>query len=335
MPRWLDKQGCPPFNAAPFPTAGSKIPLSNSGARHDGGDTASLAGGARPDALTVQGCGGPKSDVDGGSSDGSAAVECDRDQDCPKANLYLCINFECVPSCRTKEDCSDAVRGDEHKLPVSGSLGCQCEDFKCAGALCSEDSKCNPSTVCRSGACVAPPAAAAVSNCQVTPDLVIGREGTTAKFWVSAWNASNEPVVLKSGISWAPVGAVTTGSAMGSSATFTLGAATAGTAGVDAVEATVGTVKCRGKARILPALTGGNWRALVTDELTGRAITGATLVVSNPTTGAAVSTVAVVDGVASFASAVTPITATVFHADYGYLTIANYTPSGGADARDL
>ncbi len=286
-------------------------------------------------SLWVFGCGGGKPAVDGGTNDSGTANECTRDEDCPAANLFQCINFECVASCRTKTDCTDATR-KEHKLAqCSGALGCECEDFKCVGALCSDDSQCDSSTVCRNGACVTPPVAATVASCAITPDLVVGKTGTTQKFWVSAWNAAKEPVVVKTGITWAPVGGAVTGAGTGASATFTLGAATAGTAAVDAVEATIGTTKCTAKARILPALTGGNYRALVTDELTGRTIpNGGRLIASNATTGAAITTVDIVDGLATFTAAGASITVTAFHPDYGYLTIANYSGTG-ADAKDL
>ncbi len=274
------------------------------------------------------GCGKPAAVVDGGTP---GTNECTRDQDCPDPDLFQCSNFECVPSCRRKDDCSNAVRGTHQLSQCQGSLGCECEDFKCVGALCSEDSQCDPSTVCRNGQCVSPPAASSAARCQIAPDFVIGKTGTQVKLAVSA-STPTGPLVLKDGITWtALAGATLNGSGSGTTATFTLGASTTGAAEI--VEAKIGGISCKSKARILPALTSG-WRAVVTDELSGRAITGGKLVVSDPATGDTVSTVDITDGVATFTSTASPVTVTAFHADYGYLTIANYVPSG-PDARDL
>lgn len=288
-------------------------------------------------ALGLFACGGGNPTGDGGTGGGGGTSgDCIEDTDCPDPALFFCntTTSQCEPSCRSKDQCSRAVRG-EYALPFcDGALGCECDEGKCVGSLCSADSDCG-TQVCRNGACVPAPAATDVAKCQVTPDLVVLKPGAKAKFWVSAWNASNAPVVVKEGAMWsAPGGSPLTGSGTGGSAEFTASTET-GSTPVAAVEAAFGTVKCSAKALVLPAaVAAGEVAVAVTDELSGRPVANADVVLSNATTGAIIQQggadslktdsrgYAKLTGVPAGA-----INVSVFHSEYTYLTIANYSGS--------
>ncbi|MGV3620128.1 MAG: carboxypeptidase regulatory-like domain-containing protein, partial [Archangium sp.] len=189
-------------------------------------------------ALGLMACPPPTPGPDGGTGGGSQEG-CIDDTDCGDPTYFFCntVTAECEPSCRTNAQCNQRPAGAE--LPeCMGALGCQCDDAKCVGTLCSSDSECG-TQVCRNGACVTPPTAATVAKCEITPDLAVMRTGSTAKFYVSAWDASNNPVVVKEGATWTAVGTAVTGSGTGASASFTAGTAEV-TAATNAVQAAFG-----------------------------------------------------------------------------------------------
>lgn len=290
-------------------------------------------------ALTTLGlfaCGGNPSNTDGGTGGGGGSSgDCIEDIDCPDPQLFFCntTTSKCEPSCRVKEDCSAAVRGAFALDYCNGALGCECDEGKCVGSLCSSDSDCG-SQVCRNGACVAPPAASTVAKCAISPDLVVAKEGAKVKFWVSAWDASNKPVVVKEGATWtATSGSPLTGSGSGGSIEFTASTATTGTAAVDAVQAAFGSTTCTAKAIVLPAtLAAGEVAVAVIDELSGRPIANADVVLSN--TDGTIVQQAGADSVKTDARGYVKLTGapatfnvSAFHAEYSYLTIANYSGS--------
>ncbi len=276
----------------------------------------------------------PKTDAGTGGGGGTGG-QCLDDTDCPDPQLFFCntTTSKCEPSCRTKDDCSAARRG-QYSLPFcAGALGCQCDEGKCVGSLCSADSDCG-SLVCRSGSCVAAPAASTVATCRVTPDFVVLKSGAKAKFWASAWDASKAPVVVQGGATFsAPAGSPLTGSGTGQGIEFTASASTAGTTGVVAVEAAFGSVKCQAKAIVLPdAVPAGQVAVVVTDELSGRPVQNADLVLSLPDgfvvqQGSSASVKTDARGYATLAlsgaSAVYSVTA--FATDFAYVTITNYS----------
>lgn len=284
-------------------------------------------------ALGLLACGGTPSGSDGGTDAGSG--DCIEDIDCPDPQLFFCntTTSQCEPSCRTKEGCSAARRG-EHALPFcNGSLGCECDEGKCVASLCSSDADCG-TQVCRDGACVPPPAASAVVRCSVTPDVVVMKEGSKAKFWVTAWDASSKPIVVKEGATWsAPGGSPLTGSGTGGTAEFTASTATTGNAPVAAVEASFGTAKCGAKAIVLPGtLAAGEVAVAVIDELSGRPIANADIVLAG-TDGAIVQQSGAdflktdARGYVKLTGAPAAFSVSAFHAEYTYLTIANYSGS--------
>lgn len=248
---------------------------------------------------------------------------CTVDQDCPDPALFFCNTAvsRCEAACRTREDCGAARRG-AFALPEcdTNPLGCQCDQGKCVVSLCSRDADCG-AQVCRNGACVAPPAAASVASCQVTPDFVLGRSGAKARFDVTGRDASGQPVVLTGGISWAAVTGAVEGGGTGPSATFTLKAQAESS---EAVEARVGSAVCRARVTVLAAEPpAGQVRVVVSDELTGRPLPGAVVVAATATGSVLGSEATGADGVA-LVTATGVVSLTAFHADYGYLTLAHY-----------
>lgn len=279
-------------------------------------------------ALGLMACPPPLPGPDGGTGGGSAEG-CIDDADCGDPTYFFCntVTAECEASCRTNAHCNQRPAGAELQYCLSG-LGCQCDDAKCVGSLCSADIDCGGTQVCRSGACVAPPTVA--TKCQITPDLVVLRTGSSATFHVSAWNA-NEPVVIKDGATWTAVGTAVTGSGTGHSATFTAGT-TAVTTPTASVQATIGSINCQAQVIVLPTPSANDEIAVsVVDELSGRPVADAKVVLSNGDTGAVV-----LQGIAEFLPTnaqgyavlngfAAGQTVTVFHPDFSYVTVARYS----------
>lgn len=292
-------------------------------------------------ALSMLACGPTTPTTDGGTGGGGPSDSCNDDDQCPK--LFRCSRSSstCVPDCTSNAQCSPTGRTSAGAAALDfcpSDTSCVC-DFteaggECKAKLCSADADCGSTLVCRSGKCEAAPAASTVTRCAVTPDFVVVKAGAKAKFWVSAW-AGTEPVIIKDGATWtAPAGSPLSGPtpATGLSSEFTAGtSATAGGAGVEAVQAAFGGITCKGKALVVAAPTMGGV-VVVTDELTGRPIEGARIIISDAAGAeiaqpAAVTTGANGQGAYTFGTA-TSYSVSIFHADYTYLTIANYRPSG-------
>lgn len=274
---------------------------------------------------------------DGGT--GGNSDECFSKDDCPDPNLYICnmSNSKCEPSCRSKMDCTAAVRGQFALDYCNGARGCECDQGSCVASLCSADADCG-SQVCRNGQCVEAPSASTVSSCTVSPDVMILRAGTTTKAWVSAWDSTKNPVVLKSGIAWtAKDGAVIEGAATGLSVDIKGQTATAN----GSVEVTIGSTKCTGKVTVVDGtVLPGTLKTIVIDELTGRPINDATVMVSDKDTGAMVGTLATTGTNGVYTLTGLPLTGkasvTVFHNKFNYQTVANYDlGTVSADARFL
>lgn len=163
-------------------------------------------------------------------------------------------------------------------------------------------------------------------------DYAVVKAGSKMKFWVSAW-AGTEPVIIKEGATWT----ATAGSALsapmpatGLSTEFT--AAAMGSAPADAVQAAFGQRHLHGQAQVVAAPAMGRQRLAATHELTGRPISGARAIISDAA-GAEIAQPAPVEtnaaGVGNYVfGAATQYSVTVFHADFTFVTIANYRPSG-------
>jgi hypothetical protein len=282
-------------------------------------------------SLGLLGCGTP-GPGDGGTGGGSGNGDCFDEFDCPDPQLFFCntTTSKCEPACRTKTDCTASARGQYALEFCNGTLGCQCDEGKCVGSLCSSDTDCG-TQVCRNGACVADPGVSAVAKCSITPDYQVIPAGGKAKFYVSAWDSANKPVVVKAGATWSSNdSSIATVTGSGNSAEATAGT-TPGTAPVAGVKAAFGSTSCTAQTLVVPATApAATVLAVVTDELTGRPISGATVIVSDGT-GAVLGTGTTlaagsyaVAGVAAGGN----VSVSVFHTDYNYLTIANYPMSG-------
>ncbi|MBM4779237.1 MAG: hypothetical protein GQE15_16140 [Archangiaceae bacterium] len=298
-------------------------------------------------ALSSIACGPPPAGNDGGTGGGGATDSCNDDDQCPK--LFRCSRSSstCVPDCASNLECAPSGRvakGATALEQCATETSCVC-DFteaggECKPKLCSADADCGSSLVCRSGKCEAAPAASTVTRCAIIPDFAVVKAGSKMKFWVSAW-AGTEPVIIKDGATWtAPAGSPLSAPmpATGLSSEFTAGTmATTGGDGVAAVQAAFGGITCTGKALVVAAPAMGG-TVVVTDELTGRPISGARVIISDAA-GAEIAQAAPVEtnaaGVGSYVfGAATSYSVTVFHTDFTYVTIANYRPSG-ADANVL
>ena len=291
-------------------------------------------------ALTfATGCVQKPSGIDGGVGGGGGGKngDCFEDIDCPNAQLFFCntTTSKCEPACRTPADCTATVRKQYALDYCASGLGCQCDEGKCVGSLCSADVDCGATQVCRSGKCIDAPAASTVASCAVIPDYVVMKQGEKARFWVSAWSATKDPVVVKDGISWssAIAGTVTlSGSATASSTEFTAGAANTGPEA--AVKASIGGKDCFAKVLVLPsaAPAANTVNVIVVDELSGRPVVGADVLATKPADGASLGA-AVVTDTKGFANVPVPagnttVTVSIFATDYNYLTVANYDMTG-------
>ena len=276
--------------------------------------------------------------VDGGQAG------CLTDRDCPDPAhpdpmLFMCnkTTATCEPGCINKEDCSASRRGsyaiDACRTDLGG-LGCECDEGRCVVSRCSSDRECG-ALVCRNGACVTAPDASSVTRCAITPDLVVLKRGAKAKFSVSAWGATSQPLVPAGHVQWTvAAGSPLTGGGAGSSIELT--AVTETSEAVLAVEASVGSATCRAKALVLPSAPSGAAQVdvVVVDELSGRPLEGLDVLLSREdgsiigqdggvtmkTDGRGLATLALPPGLSRYS-------VTAFGPDHAYVTIANYGPS--------
>ncbi|MBN8467922.1 carboxypeptidase regulatory-like domain-containing protein [Corallococcus exiguus] len=265
---------------------------------------------------------------------GWADTFCTVDQDCGDPALFFCNTAlsRCEPSCRTDLDCSVKRRGEVNAIAAceSQALGCRCDASRCVPALCTGDSDCEDGELCRDGTCRTPPPSSTVAACRVVPERIIAPVGTTLRF--EAWMAdvTGQPFVPRNGLAWSSISARVKGGGTGSGATFTLESAGAE---VEAVEARLGNVTCRARVTVLPPHTAsGQVRVVVTDALTGYPVEGASVVVADALGGATARESTDALGVAVLVAR-SDSTVSVFHPDFGYLTVANYDMTGTRDLR--
>ncbi|MGA9522257.1 MAG: hypothetical protein WBV82_12375 [Myxococcaceae bacterium] len=285
--------------------------------------------------LVLAGCPGSETPTPDGGITGGEGDSCIDDSDCPDKDLFFCntTTSTCQPACRSKADCSSSVRG-EFALAYcdSNPLGCQCDEGACTASLCSADADCGDAMVCRDGACVNAPDVSTVASCQVTPDFALVKSGEPVQFWVSFWDASNKPVVLQNAnITWAPEGNRVTGNGTGTTATFTGG--TAGAA-ENAVKVTAGGATCFAKVSTLDSnVPAGQIRVTAVNELTGRPVENAAVLVSEAATGAQLTTGTTGNTGTVNVTAAGEVTVSVFHGDYTYVSVVKYSTTTGS--RDL
>ncbi|ADO72276.1 Ig-like domain-containing protein [Stigmatella aurantiaca] len=265
----------------------------------------------------------------GGAGDSAPQGACTVDEECPDPAIFFCnpVTSRCEASCRTQADCGAARRGqfalgDCDRNP----LGCQCDQGKCVVSLCSVDAVCG-AAVCRDGRCVAPPLAAGAATCQITPAFAIGRQGTQVRFSVAVSGAQGEPLVPAEGISWSATSEAVSGGGQGTQALFTV---VSPERSVERIAVRVGEAFCEAHLTVLEApIAAHRVRVVVTDELTGRPIPDVRVGVSSEEGILTHSGVTDGEGVA-LVSASGVVSLTAFHAEYGYLTLANHDVEAGS-----
>ncbi|MBL8913009.1 MAG: hypothetical protein JNM17_20105, partial [Archangium sp.] len=190
------------------------------------------------------------------------------------------------------------------------------------------------------GRCVDAPQPGEVARCTVTPDFAVVSVGSFVSFSVLATKSDGAPVVIPDGASWSTISTALSGDAqLGHEAKFIGGATTAQPTA--AVRATFGSgsnaVSCEAKVLVLPESTNPYERIIsVVDERTGRPVPSALVVVSRDD-----GTIVMQNGVAFLETnpqGVVKIDVAVgesraisiFHADYGYQTLARVPQAAGA-----
>ncbi len=297
-------------------------------------------------ALSLLACGPVQTRPDSGAG-GGTSDSCNDDDQCPK--LFRCSRSSstCVPDCTDNSKCGPTGRVASGSTALDlcpNDTSCVCDyteaGGECKPKLCSADSDCGSTLVCRGGKCEAAPAVASATRCLVIPDFAVVKAGSKARFWASAW-AGAEPIVIKEGATWtaaagSPLSTPTPAS--GTSSEFSVGpTATTDGAGVLAVQAAFGGSTCTAKVIVVAAPAAGG-AVVAVDELSGRPIAGATVVVSKPD-GSVIAQAAPVltsaTGVGAYVFGGEPsYSVSVFHPEYTYTTIANYRP-GATDANVL
>ncbi|MBJ6762339.1 carboxypeptidase regulatory-like domain-containing protein [Myxococcaceae bacterium JPH2] len=271
--------------------------------------------------------GSPK--VPGGSPVGGP---CSVDQDCGDPALFICNTAvsRCEAACRVDADCGAKRRG-QAVLPQceANRLGCRCDASRCVAALCSVDADCPlPSEVCRDGQCGSAPALSLATTCQVVPDVVVGRPGTPVRFSVWVLDAAGQPVVPREPPTWVARSERVQGGGQGLTATFVLGTPGAES---EAVGVSLGSASCSARVTVLTSkIPTGGIRVRVADELTGRAIPGAVVSVSNGQGGELDRATTDAAGL-TWVAATGEVTVSAFHPDFGYLTVAGYDTQGLRD----
>ncbi|WNG57204.1 hypothetical protein F0U59_22330 [Archangium gephyra] len=121
------------------------------------------------------------------------------------------------------------------------------------------------------------------------------------------------------------------GRGTGVESAFVLSAATEGAR--ESVRAQVGGATCTARVSVLgAAVAPGRLRAVVKDELTGRPIAGAAVVVADAAGAVTATATTDASGVVTLAAPAEAGSVSVFHEDFGYLTVAH---EGAAGPRDL
>jgi len=257
---------------------------------------------------------------------------CAVDQDCPDPALFFCNTAlsRCEPACRSRSDCEEDRRQQYALAMCDNPMGCQCDMNRCVVGLCATDVECGGTQVCRDGACVAPPTKEVAASCQVTPEVVVGSPGLSVVFGVWVKDAAGKPVVPREGAMWSALSPMVTGGGSGTRAAFTL--KESGTER-DGVEARVGAVVCRARVAVLsPDVPEGGVRVLVVDELTGRPVPLTTVAVADVGGKPQASALTGLDG-AAWVPASGTVALSVFHPDFGYLTLARHDVEEHRDVR--
>lgn len=267
-------------------------------------------------------CGGTPADQDAGIDAGDPF--CIDSSECGDPNCYRCnqATGNCEPGCRSKANCMAHCATGGAPLPqCTGTFGCVCDEGVCKPFVCSADSECGAGSglLCLDGACKAAPTAA---SCTVWPSYAVMHLNRETQFYVIPKDATGRPVPLGASFDWvANDGFVervdaTSGKFKGLKAHLPTEPKSPS---VKAQLRTNTQVSCTAEVLVYGAVAAGR-RVVVIDELSGRPLAGARVVVGS-LTGADTDA----RGTALFpaASTTSPLTVSVFHADFTYLTIVD------------
>lgn len=245
---------------------------------------------------------------------------CGDDSNC--GPLFFCdpLRAACIAGCTSDDECNTRPT----PLARCEGMGCWCEFGECVTRQCSSDADC-AGQACRDAVCGAQPADTAVARCEVQPDFVVVQVGDRLQLDVLAWNTVDAPHVSAVGPTWSapsPFEAITS---RGNALTVTVGAATGA---LPDLTAQWGSVSCRAQVLLLPTPAAGEVVVSVVDDVTGRPLAGARVLVSDEN-GAVVpqnggdATPTDSRGVVVLSGVAAPVTISVFDAAYGFQTIAN------------
>lgn len=246
--------------------------------------------------------------------------QCDLDEDCGDPAHFICDSStqRCVPACTTRAQCSAHPAANGGALPgCDGVLGCQCDERRCVAQACTSDTECGD-LVCKSGQCVAPDTA---DGCRIFPDVALLRQGEDVRFSVVAYNGDKPAVVGSQAFEWSAAGPSVTAKGDG---VFT--GASANSTFESHVKATLkgnGDVSCLARVQVFGAPAAGEIRVIVVDEMTGRLVRGAKVIVDNGGTRTELADTAAPGVHLGTAPTAGANTVSVFHEDYGYVTLVD------------
>lgn len=270
-------------------------------------------------------CTGANEECQGEENGHGRCVEvfaCMGDGDCP--DNFVCENMTCVelPACLTDRDC-DAMSycEDRHCQPAeactngSCAAGFDCVGDRCVPAVCRGDADCpNMGEVCVAGECLATPIAATVTDVRILTPAGTVETGATYGFTAVALDAAGD-IVPGIRVAWAS-------SDTNVAAIASDGVATAAQAGQTGIVASVDTgsmtvASSSVALTVLSAMPAG-FRVVVSDQASGRALSGVTVICNAETMQTDASGVAVFDQT-------TPKTCSAFDPGHDYVTVFGLT----------
>lgn len=197
----------------------------------------------------------------------------DAGEDCSKDPAACCEGLacdiftnKCMTACSTDADCASRT-----EIPFYEDL--LCKNGACDFNHCTNDGQCPGGQVCFNGDCVTKPSCEDIASCAVLPASAVTQQGTVTTFSATAYLTSG---ALAPGMTfeWASDDDAIASVAGGE----VTGGATTGTATITATVSGCST-SCDATVANYGAVTAGETRVVVVDELGGFPIEGATVVV--------------------------------------------------------
>ncbi|MGI5861715.1 MAG: hypothetical protein ACOX6T_06610 [Myxococcales bacterium] len=269
----------------------------------------------------------PQQQTDAGNTECDPATDpecipeeepCDLDSDCGDPRHYMCVDGACKAACTTKADCSSHPEYDGEAWPgCSGPLGCACDETRsCKPTACTADSECG-TLVCKAGQCVEPDTSA--DACAIFPDYAVMRAGQPVTFRAVAYK-NKKPVSLgANAFTWT---ALNSAVEQVDGGTFKGKDPTGGEA-TEAIKAEASGASCKAKVVVVGDMGTNKARVFVIDEMTGRPVADATVVIDGGASRITLEAEANVPGsyVTTTDLPAKPVVS-VFHHDFQYVTLA-------------